>query len=1041
MSTVAFRPVVQEFQKLVKEQPQIKPSYIVPKVAPQTLTTLTKLDTQDTRVKEQSQTQLKEKQQEVLTQPKLEQLHDSTNTTIEKQVSQLTPKQQEGVVNQTKGTNVEQLITEQSRVIGDSQSEIRVVSEKTSEKEQVKEKPKTEKELCTDLLSSLKPIKENDTRDLVFNPKKAPIYEQHAKKAFTSESFEFLQAVKTLAEKNPPSVQDIQKLFNDFIKEGSEKQVNLSHNLVEPLTIALAKKPPDLKELLPALNNASSAIVIMIENDIARFKHSSAYKQIETVDNKIIQSLNNLPESVPQKMNAFINGIEAIKVIAPDESDKMKKILNTIPDAVNLVAQRPPDVSKIKLALKEFEALKSELTKLGENIKSPMFLSLRDAMTKELGEQIKALQIATDPVKRVKKEFQAITLTIAKPSFFEKCSEKLSQTFKGTSYQSRESQIMRTKAKEFCNKNAQFASELLMRGTTSEIEKVLGDVIIKQNPSLAGEANKTKLKDMIGGMIVGLIENSGVTGKINKDNVLRMQGILTQLPSVHKNTAEEIVKNQIGVQNWNSYVSPSDTMSNFSRTKEVLSRAAQIEDPVEGKKAYEKAFREDCEEAFAKGKLNSKNLFEAYKLILTDHSIELMDNMGINLMGDGYDFTAPLMETKNKDLKNMVSVMKQLNTFEKQETMFGSIKDFGIQAGVNLKSFKNVGELENYLKANLDPRKEDASVIKSRTDLLAKLENQLGRQQVDTFYNMLNDSDSRYSSAIDSLKDAGKIDKKSDRFEAMTYIWNKVIGATGKEYGSGNIDENAAFAFLEKVLTSNASSTIKKEFVQNFESLAGFNLPSLPMKTNVQTNDPLAMSNAKLFYSQELKNLFTDSSVKNQEGTTGVCEVFYKDINRASYSISDGSGKKNITAENTPKSKSESIAQLKEYCGNDPKLLLLVSQLACQPQMISLGIAYELNGCVNVDGQKAFIATGENAKVNYDISKKENGDIVIKGTFHGTVNVVQSEDGSMLHTDINDSFIERSSTIVIHKNDYTFELSDMNLTCNLKGLTREPNSR
>ena len=347
----------------------------------------------------------------------------------------------------------------------------------------------------------------------------------------------------------------------------------------------------------------------------------------------------------------------------------------------------------------------------------------------------------------------------------------------------------------------------------------------------------------------------------------------------------------------------------------------------------------------------------------------------------------------------------------------------------DLKNIKNKQKELEALKSELLKSGENIKnpVFLSLRDAMSK---ELGNQ-------IQSLTDCVYSSAIDTLKDADKLTKQPDRSVAMLNILNKVTGSTGK----GVTDEKAAVDFLKQVMLSNVPTSLKREFLAKAESLVGHQFPPLPIKTEVKTDDPLALSSAKTFYSNELKTLQNDESVKKEEGTTGVCVQFYKDINRATYTIYDENGKRDISANKTRDhgDKLESIAKLKEFCNNDPKLLFVVSQFASQAQMISLGIAFDMNGCINVDGQKAALGTNMDFTMKYDISKNKEGDIVITGKFHGPVNVATSIDGSsQLPADPKESFIDRTSTLIIHKKDYTVDLNDMGLSCGVTLLTREP---
>ena len=169
----------------------------------------------------------------------------------------------------------------------------------------------------------------------------------------------------------------------------------------------------------------------------------------------ILKSLENSPKAgTPQKMNSFINAIEALKSLYPEQSARGKQVLDAIGDSIDLNSKQPPDVSAIKSKMKELEGMLAELKLAAKNDKTPdseIYPAMRNAMIKELESQIKTSLINSDPVKRsTKTEIEKIT-TITTQQELKEALGKLDKLLEKSDTQIDKSMVVEAK-KDLVNK-------------------------------------------------------------------------------------------------------------------------------------------------------------------------------------------------------------------------------------------------------------------------------------------------------------------------------------------------------------------------------------------------------------------------------------------------------------------------------------------------------------------------------------------------------------------------------------------------------------
>jgi len=264
----------------------------------------------------------------------------------------------------------------------------------------------TPKDMSTQLLSELNSQKSYDTMFLVFNPKTENSFYDFVKSKFGEENIDFLKDAKTALTKNPPTIEDIKGLYDKFIDPDAETPVNLDSSTVNGIKKALSMDPPDIKEALDALKPAISEIKKLIGDNYSTSFMDKTGKQIRTLDDTeaprkaILASLQKGEgKGLAEKMNSFINAIEAMKDAFPEDYTRAKTVMNNLSDSLAMLSQSPMGKAESELYLSNLNTVRRNLSMLkaslaGLDSKSPALAdpALRAILSVEIDNQMAKLE-------------------------------------------------------------------------------------------------------------------------------------------------------------------------------------------------------------------------------------------------------------------------------------------------------------------------------------------------------------------------------------------------------------------------------------------------------------------------------------------------------------------------------------------------------------------------------------------------------------------------------------------------------------------------
>jgi len=274
-----------------------------------------------------------------------------------------------------------------------------------------------------------------------------------------------------------------------------------------------------------------------------------------------------------------------------------------------------------------------------------------------------------------------------------------------------------------------------------------------------------------------------------------------------------------------------------------------------------------------------------------------------------------------------------------------------------------------------DIKKEYMTNIISQADdnQLLKIYGNLTSPDIVKLRKSIIDTGTNYTGTPEELMARGKLSSLGDFWDLMEIVLEDEINKRGltKTEGKGELDIKGTGAehierLLNRLINQLASNIKTVESINKDESLMDVKA-NLEKKINTDTRDL-----------KEQEGLFNQESL-------GVCELFFKDLNRGNYILDDGKNsvlfdraqKQVISKEEMDKLKRKAIDKLEKFVGGDRELLFKVSKYANQA---SLGPIHEeliFNRFKDADGEY-FLVNAYKDSSTYTFSKKENGDIQLK---------------------------------------------------------------
>ena len=781
-----------------------------------------------------------------------------------------------------------------------------------------------------------------------------------------------------------------------------------------------------------------------------------ALKDTEGSLRKILKPMIEEKETLTGKLDELQNKKAKLESKLFKSSSEIKKVDQEIQKVQSQIKSVFGDIQEVQGQLIQTIGMRSKL----QAISDPRHVKEEDPSLKEA-------EMKKENIEAVKQSTADLYINSDRNKLSARVSSILTEALK--SDLTKKPDEVRAKIKDIFSQNGSestrkgfMVSDFLMMGSTEEIKNTIADMVKKNNPELAKKENQASLDDMVGKITLGLIESSKVKDRVNKDTIPKMDSILASLPENIQEEATNIIKTQVGEQKWDSF--GVDPLPEFSLTNQVLTN------PQATKKDFINAFTRDCENIFSSGELKIDTMPKVLKILVSDiGNYDAMGKMGIEFEKE--DFTKLVMtQTKDKNLQSLLKgftkIEGNVQDFIKKDVLITNLKDLATTGEVDLKTPK----LREFLLSKLPPdtpmepqqikelynktikevnslptgdKRAQLNIYASKLQLLERTLSPEGQEAIAAYKEVQKDPGEKYTPLVNSIKeinrlyDSNQIDQDT-KDSMIKNICNQAIDLTKSKQSNENvINEKAMAEFLKKVMDSDFPTEFKKDFYSLLGETTGFDIAGSDVNANVKVGDTRQFGAIKDEFKIQLKESKNDKTIKNEEGKTGVCRAFYNDSNRATYVISDNEYKRTISARGG-RTQAESVEDLFAFCNNDPKLTFAVSQVANQAALGCLLIASTANGGITIDGNPVIPTYSDPlSSVSYNLSKNQDGDIVIKASITGNIKVINDPTAGNHIADTLKSQVDHSATIIVKK-DLSVELQDIGI----KGhLTLMPMSR